>query len=53
MDMHTTVLLVRTLMLGGMILPLVVEGVVLAVRDGYRDSKAPLRRVDKLRASVR
>ena len=53
MDMHTTVFLVRTLMLWVVILPIVVEGVVLAVRDGYRDSKAPVRGVDKLRASVR
>ena len=40
MDMSTTVWLVRTLMLVGMTLPLVIGGVVVAIRDRHRDSKA-------------
>ena len=40
MDMHTTVLLVRTLMLVGIVSPLVVGGIVLAIRHRYRVSKA-------------
>ena len=39
MDMHTTVLLVRTLMLVGILFPLIVGGIVLAIRDRYRVSK--------------